>query len=320
MEASGRKASPMRTEFGRIEPIERERAIARTARRQHGVVSLAQFQACGLGASAVRNRVRAGRLRRIHQGVYAVGSFELSVAARYMAAVLACGPGAVLSHRSAADLHGLRRSDRSTVDVTVPGRSGRSRPGIQVHRPVAFEATDVTRVDGIPCTTVARTLVDVAAEIDRPGLERAVERAEILRVFDLAAVEEVLARAGRPSAAKVLRAVLESYAPEPAFTRSELEKAFLRLCRQAGVPGPHVNTFTALPGDGFEVDFTWPDRRLKIEADSRRFHGTRRAFEDDRRRDQQLTVAGWRVVRFTWRQVFREPEEVCATLGALLAA
>jgi very-short-patch-repair endonuclease len=141
----------------------------------------------------------------------------------------------------------------------------------------------------------------------------------VLRVFDLAAVEDVLRRAGRRRGAKALRAVLEVYSPEPAFTRSELERRFLGLCRQAGLALPQVNTWTAAPRDGFEIDFRWPDRRLVVEADSHRHHGTRQAFERDRRRDQRLTAAGWRVVRFTWRQVLGEPDEVCATLQALLS-
>ena len=293
----------------------RERAIAELAARQHGVVSLAQLKALGLGASGVRHRVALGKLRRLHRGVYAIGLAPISVKATYMAAVLACGPGAVLSHRSAAAHLGLRPCSRAAVDVSVPSRTGKGRHGIDVHRATGIEEKDVAIVDGIPCTSVARTLLDLAERVDRAALERAVEQAEKLRIFDLAAVVDVLNRAGNRRGATKLRAVLENYGPEPAFTRSDLERDFLALCRAAGVPKPQVNVFR----NAFEVDFTWPDRRLMVEADSLRHHDTRAAFERDRRRDQRLTAQGWRVVRFTWRQVHDEPAAVAATLRQLLA-
>jgi very-short-patch-repair endonuclease len=283
------------------------------------VVSLAQLQALGLGASGVRRRVALGKLRRLHGGVYAVGLATPSVDATYLAAVVACGPAAVLSHRSAGAHLGLRPSNRAVVDVSAPRRTGKERAGIEVHRATGLNTRDVTRVKGIPCTTIARTLLDLAGTIDGSALERAVEQAEKLRVFDLAAAVDVLERAGRRRGATTLRAVLAAYTPEPAFTRSEMEKAFLAFCREAGIPRPRVNMFVPVPGDGFEVDFIWPDKRLIVEADSRRHHGTRAAFERDRRRDQQLTAAGWRVVRFTWRQIFRDPGAVGVTLWALLS-
>ena len=294
---------------------ERERAIQELAAKQHGVVSLPQLKALGLGASGARDRVAAGKLQRLHQGVYAVGLAKPSLQARYMAAVLACGPGAALSHRSAADLLGLRPCNRPAIEVTAPGRTGRGRPGIEVHRATGLEARDVIHVDGIPCTTVARTLLDLAETIDQTALERAIERAETLKIFDLTAVLDVLSRAGNRRGATKLRAALTAYLPEPSFTRSELEKRFLALCREAGLPKPQVNTSE----DGKEVDFTWSDRRLIAEVDSHRHHGTRAAFERDRRRDQELTVRGWRVVRFTWRQVVGEPATVAATLASLLS-
>jgi very-short-patch-repair endonuclease/predicted transcriptional regulator of viral defense system len=293
----------------------RERAIQELAARQHRMVSLPQLKALGLTASAVRNRVAAGKLRRVHQAVYAVGLAPLSTEAIYMAAVLACGPKAVLSHRSAADHLGLRRCSRRAVDVTAPGRAGKERSGIDVHRATDLDERDVTKVKGIPCTTVARTLLDLATTVDRTALERAIEQAEKLRIFDLTAVVDAATRAGNRKGATTLKAVLTSYTPEPAFTRSELEKRFLALCRAAGVPMPRTNNVTGAE----EIDFTWLDRRLMVEADSLRHHGTRAAFERDRRRDQQLTAAGWRVVRFTWRQVDETPAEVAATLRSLLA-
>lgn len=293
----------------------RERAIQELAARQNGVVSLPQLKALGLGGSGVRDRVAAGKLQRLHRGVYAIGLAAPSAKGRYMAAVLACGPGAALSHRSAGALLGLRPSHRTAIDVIAPGRAGKQRAGIDVHRATGLEPRDIAPIDGIPCTTVARTLLDLAETIDRTALEKAVEQAEKLRIFDLAAVVDVLNRAGKRRGATALRAVLRTYTPEPAFTRSDLEKRFLALCAEAGLPRPSVNNFS----DGFEIDFVWPDRRLMVEVDSYRHHGTRAAFERDRRRDQDLTAAGWRVVRFTWRQVIDEPERVVARLHSLLA-
>lgn len=294
---------------------QRERAIQELAARQHGVISLSQLKSLGLGRSGVQRRVAAGKLQRLHRGVYAIGLGRRSVEATYLAAVLACGPGAVLSHRSAADHLGLRPCSRRAVDVTAPGRSGKQREGIDVHRATGLDERDVKAVRGIPTTTVARTLLDLATAIDKTALERAVEQAEKLRIFDLAAVVDVTTRAGNRRAASKLNDAIAAYTPEPAFTRSELEKRFLALCRAAGVPLPRTNNVTRSD----EIDFTWPDRRLMVEADSLRHHGTRAAFERDRRRDQQLTAAGWRVVRFTWRQVHDAPAEVAATLRSLLA-
>jgi predicted transcriptional regulator of viral defense system len=293
----------------------RERAIQELAARQHGVISLSQLKLLGLGSSGVRRRAAAGKLQRLHRGVYAIGLAPRSVEATYMAAVLACGPTAVLFHRSAADHLGLRPCSRRAVDVTAPGRAGKERSGIDVHRATGLDERDVQTVRGIPCTTVARTLLDLATTIDITALERAIEQAEKLRIFDLAAVVDVTTRARDRRRAAALRTALAAYAPEPAFTRSELEKRFLALCRAAGVPLPRTNN----TANGDEIDFTWPDRRLMVETDSLRHHGTRAAFERDRRRDQQLTAAGWRVVRFTWRQVEDTPAEVAATLRALLA-
>jgi predicted transcriptional regulator of viral defense system len=294
---------------------QRERAIQELAGRQHRIIDLPQLKALGLTASAVRNRVSGGKLQRLHHGVYAVGLAPLSIEGAYMAAVLACGPKAVLSHRSAAALLGLRACNRRSIDVTAPGRAGKGRNGIDVHRASNLDERDVTQVKGIPCTAVARTLLDLAGTIDKTALERAIEQAEKLELFDLTAVLDVMQRAGNRRAVTALNAALTAYMPEPAFTRSELEERFLALCRAAGLPMPLTNNVTGAD----EIDFTWPDRRLIVEVDSLRHHGTRAAFERDRRRDQCLTAAGWRVVRFTWRQVNKAPAEVTATLRSLLA-
>jgi very-short-patch-repair endonuclease len=236
-----------------------------------------------------------------------------------MAAVLACGTGALLSHRSAAALWGIRATTRSKIDVTLGRSTGRAPVGIDVHRTRTLLARDSTQARRIPCTTVARTLLDLADVVDRRALERAYEQAGILRILDLADLEDVLGRAEGRLGAPVLRAVLADFDPGLPFTRSELERRFLELCRNAALPSPRVNAWIPVDGDGFEVDFSWPEQGLIAEADGYRAHGTPVAFERDRQRDRLLQLAGWRVIRFTWRQLVNEPSEVADTICRLLA-
>jgi very-short-patch-repair endonuclease len=235
-----------------------------------------------------------------------------------MAAVMGCGPGAILSHRSAAALWQLIASVRALVDVTSPRRSGRSRQSIEAHYSGSLAAPDRAVVRGIPCTSVARTLLDLAAVVDARTLERACDQAEVLRLFDLRAVNDVLRRAGAHRGAAALRATVAG-AAEPAFTRTEIEERFLAMCQNANLPRPEVNARIVVDdGTAVEVDFLWRRERLIVETDGRKTHGTRQAFERDRRRDQRLIRHGWRVVRCTWRQVVYEPEELFKTVVALL--
>jgi predicted transcriptional regulator of viral defense system len=297
-----------------------ERAIAELASAQHAVVSLSQLEALGLGARAVSHRVQRGMLHRVHRGVYAVGHPLLTREGRWMAAVLACGPNACLSHRSAASLWGVRSNDRSAIDVVVPSRAGRMRDGIDVHRGGGLAPADRTTLDAIPCTSLARTLLDLAEVVGARGLERAIERAEILRLLDMRPIDDVLRRAGGRRGAGALRAVLAEIEPGSTLTRSELEERFLQICRDAALPAPEIGAWISHPGGGgAEADFAWRDQRLIVDVDGRDVHTTRRAFEHDRRRDQRLMLAGWRVVRFTWRQVVHEPAAVAETVRALLA-
>jgi very-short-patch-repair endonuclease/predicted transcriptional regulator of viral defense system len=292
----------------------RDVRISRLAERQHGVVSLSQLQFLGLSARAVRDRVAAGRLTRIHRGVYAVGHGRLTGEGRWMAAVLAYGDGAVLSHRSAAALHGIRPDNRATIDVTLPSQSARPRPGIRVHRSSALTAADVTTVDGIPCTSLARTLLDLAEAVGERGVEKAIDRAVNLQIFDLRALDEVLDRAVGRRGASVVRRVLADYGG-PTLTDEELEERFLILCRQASLTSPAVNEWIALDeGIAYKADFVWRAERMIVETDGWGSHRTRRAFEHDRKRDRLLRLAGWDVIRFTWRDVEREPGEVVAFL------
>ncbi|MGH2763160.1 MAG: type IV toxin-antitoxin system AbiEi family antitoxin domain-containing protein [Thermoleophilaceae bacterium] len=296
----------------------REAAIAHLAERQHGVISLSQLQLAGLTASAVRNRVAAGRYTPIHRAVYAVGHGRLTMHGRWMAAVLACGAGAVLSHRSAAGLWGIRADNRAKSDVTLPSPSARPRPDIDVHRSAALSDADVTIVDGIPCTTVARTLLDLAGMLDRRGVERAVDESEVQRLFDLRAVEEALARNNGHHGVGPLRSVLAAY-ESPTLTDNELEEAFYAICRRAGVPKPAVNEWIALADGEVQADFLWRRERLVIETDGWGAHGTHRAFEWDRRRDRRLRLADYETFRFTRREVAYEPAKVERAVRELFA-
>lgn len=237
-----------------------------------------------------------------------------------MAAVLACGDGAVLSHRSAAALWDIRPTSRGRIDVTVPARCRRTRPGIDIHRPRTLTAEDCDRARAVPCTSVARTLVDLAEVIDRRQLERAVNRAEILNLLDHRALTSALERVDGRTSRKVLESVLADTDRHDTLTRSELEERFLALCRAGGLPQPRVNAWIALDrGEGLEVDFLWTSRRLIAETDGRAVHTTHGAFENDRRRDQRLAAVGYTVLRFTYEQVTHRPDEVQTTLRRLLA-
>lgn len=296
-----------------------DRAISALALGQHGVVALRQLVGFGLSASAVRNRVANGRLHRVHRGVFAVGHANLTRDGRFMAATLACGPGAALSHRAAGAKWDLGLRGRPSVDVTAPGSRGRRRPGIRVHSAATLAAHDVDAIDAIPCTTLARTLLDVADEATRREVERACDRAETLRLLDMTAIDDVLVRANGRRGATLLSAVLSEHRVGSTLTRNELEERFLAICRDVELAPDSVNAWIAYPdGGGAEADFLWRAQRLIVEVDGRDVHTTRRAFEADRRRDQRLMLLGWRVVRFTWRQVMFEPAYVAATLRAFL--
>ena len=289
-----------------------QRSPLALAQAQWGVVSMAQLRELGLSASAVARRVRNGQLVPLHRGVYAVGHTRLRVEGYWLAAVLACGPTAFLSHRAALAHHGLAPIPASLIDVTAP-RSRRPRGGIHLHRPLALDARDTTTQQAIPTTTVARTILDTATGRD---LERILARAERNQLYDGRALSDVVARHPRHPGAAPLAALLRS---EPALTVNELEALFLAIVRSAALPPPAVNlALTSLDHNEYRVDFCWPAHRLIVELDGREDHLTRHAFEADRARDAQLTAAGWRVVRFTYRQVTTEPALVATRLRQLL--
>jgi hypothetical protein len=286
--------------------------LAALAAGQWGVVSAAQLAALGFSAAGVTRRVQAGRLHRVHRGVYAVGHRSLAVQGRWLAAVLACGPGAVLSHRSAAAHWNLLATSATRVDATAArGRHG--APGIRLHRSRSLDAQDTIAHQTIPTTTVARTMLDLAAIVPAHRVERALAQAERLRLYDHAALTDVIQRSNGHRGRQALQ---EAVAQEPAFTRSDLEARLLELTRAHGLPTPLVNHILAAPDHPrLEVDFCWPAHQLIVETDTYATHGTRHAFEHDRRKDAALAAAGYTVLRFTDQT---RPAEIATRLRALL--
>jgi hypothetical protein len=300
-----------------------DQALAELALAQHGVFRLHQVCALGLTAAGVRYRLATGRLHRIHHGVYSLVPRELlKREGLYMAAVLACGDGAVLSHRSAARLLELRNYGYTRIEVTVPSRSRRKHAGLLVHRSTALTDADITVNDNIPTTTVARTLFDLAEVIDARRLERVFDQAESMDVLSLRAIDDQVTRNPTRRAAKAVRDLLSTHYIGSTPTDNEFEDAFLALTRSIGLPDPEVQYYID-PGDGdgpLRADFAWPDLRIAVETDGHKTHGTRQAFENDRRRDQRLIAAGWRVIRVTWRQLNQRPHELRPVLLTLLGA
>ena len=259
-------------------------------------------------------RVAAGRLHRIHIGVYAVGHANLSLRGRWMAAVLAFGRGAVLSHWDAAALWELIEPRGTRFHVTIDTRAGIARrPGLTPHRS-RLDREDRERSHGIPVTSIPRTLLDLAEVIDPPGLRRAYEEAARLGALDVHAIERVLARAHGRRGFTPLRDLL-GYDPAPATqARSELELLFLDLVRDAGLPTPAVNVLV----EGFLVDAYWPTARIVVELDGYEYHRGREAFERDHAKLGRLRLAGYEVLPLTHRQLVQEPAWVTGAVRSLL--
>ncbi len=290
---------------------QRDARLVELAESQWGVVTRAQLCALGLGASGIDARLRRGALRRLHRGVYALGHAALRDEGRWLAATLACGSGAVLSHLSAAQLWGMRVPRQVTAVHVIAPRHRRGDAGLVVHRARRLEAVDVTARWGIPVTTPARTLIDAADELSYEELRALADRGVRL---DVGAVRRAQARApGRRGAPRVRR-LLGADGGE-LRSRSRLERRLRALCRAGALPLPRVNERVA----GRERDAVWPAHRLVVEVDGGQFHAPRPAREDDHGRDLALTLAGWRVARFTDHQVFHEGAGVVAAIKALLA-
>lgn len=288
--------------------------MAARAEGQHGVISRAQLIALGLSAAAIDHWVRRGRLHPLYRGVYAVGHARVSVRGRWMAAVLRCGEAAVLSHRTAGGLWAVARH-AGLIVVTAP-RQIRAT-GLRVHcENVPPDERDTE--DGIPVTTVARTLLDLAAVLPSYQLERAMNEAEVLGYADSPSLADLLARYPRRPGTRAIRNLLATESVGETRTRSELEARFLAFLDAAVLPRPRTNAAIEANGATYECDCVWPDERLIVELDGHAFHRTRQAFERDRAKDRALTAAGWRVIRVTWSQLHDEPEGLGRDLRAAL--
>lgn len=293
--------------------------VAVLATRQHGVISLAQLRGCGLSEDAVQHRERRGRLHRLHRGVYAVGHDGVGFEGRAMAAVLAMGPGARVSHYSAGRLLDILPAGSSShlglapIDVTVAGgRTVRDRRGVARHRSRSDDARDLRWLGSLPVTSGARTVLDVAG-VDGPrNAERMMASALRARLTTEPEVRGLLTRSGGHPGAGVVAALLHS---GPAFDRSLAERHLLELVRRAGLPEPRMNARAG----GFEVDGLWSRERCVVEFDSFTFHGDRIAFRRDRRKSARLQAAGYDVVPVVWEDLLHAPETVVAAIAGVLA-
>jgi very-short-patch-repair endonuclease len=277
-------------------------------RHQHGVVTRRQLLDAGLTPSAIKHRRDTGRLHPVSPGVYAVGRPELSLHGRWIAAVLSCGPGAALSHESAAALWGIRAERAKRIEVSVPRSRHPRRAGIHVYRRTDLGSGLLTRRHGIPITTPVCTLIDLATCLSEDALEAAINEADRLDLVSPPALRSALARlAGRPGVPAV-REVLDRRTFR--LTQSQLERYFLPLARRAGLPTPDTQRRV----NGFRVDFHWPDLGLVVETDGLRYHRTPAQQAKDRVRDQAHAAAGLTPLRFTHEQIRFEPDHVRATL------
>ncbi|MDQ6746450.1 MAG: type IV toxin-antitoxin system AbiEi family antitoxin domain-containing protein [Actinomycetota bacterium] len=289
--------------------------LARLAARQHGVVGVRQLYALGYPRRTIAREVERGSLHRLHRGVYAVGHARLSSRGHWMAAVIACRSGAVLSHHAAAALWDLRHGSTRLIDVTAGGHSPRQVRGVRFHAVRSLHPEDTAIRDGIPVTSVARTLLDLAEVLHPQRLRLALEAAERQGLLDAPALEAMLERNPGRHGIKPLRRALAAHNGSPPWTQSELERAFLVLIRQAGLPEPQCNVLV----EGELVDCFWAQGPLVVELDGYAFHRTRRTFEADRRRDTKLQLAGIPVLRFTQPRVKHEPHQVLSVVSRMLS-
>jgi hypothetical protein len=265
------------------------------AERQHGRVAHWQLREIGLSASAIQRWVRAGRLHPVHRGVYAVGYASGGYLSRWMGGVLALGPDAILSHQNAAAVHDLRRMSSAAIHVTVSGGTRRGPRGVTVHRARRLDPKDRTVVNGIPVTSVARTLLDLAEVVPLGQLIRAIEQAERVHILDLKAIEQLLARSPGRHGTKPLRKALAQTTGEAPHVNSDWERDFLDFCEDHDIPLPELNVLV----EGYLVDAFWRDKKLIAELDSYAFHRSKRAFREDRRKYARLQLARYLVIPLT---------------------
>ena len=293
-----------------------DQVIARLAEGQYGVVARRQLLERGMGRKAIDGRLQRGRLHGYMRGVYVVGARRIGRRGRWMAAVLAAGEGAVLSHRSAARLWRLMPLAAERVDVTCsPGRVVR-REGIVAHESLIADDEWLVE-DGIPVTSPFRTIFDLAPMVSRREVERAWHEAEVRQLTDRVSLPMLLERYPGRRGTRVLRELLDSGEPV-GISRNEFEEAFLALVDACGLARPRMNADLSLRGRFIEVDALWEGRRFAVELDSRGVHGTKKRFESDRQRDRILVAEGWRTMRITWLQLRDEPDEIAADLKLAL--
>jgi very-short-patch-repair endonuclease len=300
---------------GQCTPRATDLVLAELGGRQHGVVSRRQLLAMGLGVRAIEELV-GRRLHPIHRGVYAIGYRSLSRESSWMAAVLASGPEAVLSHRTAGQLWRLVRGSGNALEVTRP-RYFRGRSHIHARRS-SLPDDERTVVDGIPVTTVPRTILDLAAVAPRRQLERALNEMEVQRLTDRLSIPALLERYPRRRGTAMLRGLLDEGAEAGGSTRNDFEELFALLLDSCGLPRPRFNADVSVAGRFFSVDCLWQGERLIVELDGGAVHRTHQAFESDRERDRLLVVDGWRVMRVTWRQLRDDGARVAADLRTAL--
>lgn len=290
-------------------------SVARRAAGQHGVVARSQLEDLGLCNRAIATRVRNGRLHRVHRGVYAVGCAPLTLHARFMAAVLACGDGAFLSHFCAAVLHAMGRWDGREIELTAVRSGAIRRPGLVVHRARALHPRDVMRLDRIAVTTPARTLLDLAGVLSAKQLRRMVRQTLGDRRVTLGELADVLTRANGHRGARSLADLL---AADATPTRSAFEDLLLDLMLEAGLDAPDVNVALSLGGRRVVPDFRWPAKRLVVEADGAAWHDNPLARRDDADRQALLEAHGERVLRVTWQQATSRPRQTLSRIRAAL--
>jgi hypothetical protein len=300
-------------------------AAADLAGRQHGRIARWQLRELGLSSRMIDYRIDRHRLHPEHPGVYAFGHPASTRTARWMAAVLAGGRGAALSHWAAASLWGIVAGGPARIDVTSPHRR-EDRTGLRCHL-AQLPADELTVRDGIPLTSPGRTLFDIAADLPmargaiRPPrrFEAALNQTDVLRLWDGPSLPALLERyPGRPGS-RVVRLALRLSDAGATVTRSEFEDRFVEFIDDVGLPRPEINGPLLLDGEWIEIDALWRIERVALELDSRQFHDTPAAFETDRRRDRRLVAAGWRPVRITWRQLTDEPDAVARDLRRMLS-
>lgn len=301
-------------------PTDCSQRLMDLAGKQHGVVSRTQLRRLGMSDSAIAHALRVGRLHRVFRGTFGLTP-QIGRRGRLSAAVLACGKGMVISHRSAGALLGLLNDGPAVIDVIPPQERGREIDGIRFHRVRAPRREETGTVDGIPCTSPARTLVDLAGSVGDWTLRSCFERAALRKILDIPAIKASMDPGRRGN--KSLRALVDGWrraapAARKGKLKSPLEAKVLPLVLRRGLPIPLLNAPVEIANGRIEVDLLWPDHRLVVEADSRDFHGTEVAFERDRWRDRELFRVGYSTLRITHQQAEREAAAVADAIAARL--